>query len=96
MRDKKGKKGAIQDISDLIQKNFCDRKTNKFQSGIVYCLSQKDCNDVADKLSDLLPKLTVKPYHAGLSTEERTTTQKAWIQDKVKVRSCDNVFHNFQ
>ena len=85
VRAKKGKAVAIQDIATLIENNFCDKKTGRFQSGIVYCLSQKECNDTAEKLSCLVRRLTVKPYHAGLSGDERSTTQQAWIQDKVKV-----------
>ena len=85
VRTKKGKAGVIQDIAALIGNNFCDKKSGKFQSGIVYCLSQKECNDAADKLSSLVRSLTVRPYHAGLSGEERSSTQQAWIQDKVKV-----------
>ena len=85
VKPKKGKAGALQEIKSLIENYFCDKKTGKFQSGIVYCLSQKECNDTAEKLSAMVHRLTVRPYHAGLSTEERSNTQQAWIQDKVKV-----------
>ena len=87
VKAKKGKAGALQEIKTLIENYFCDKKTGKFQSGIVYCLSQKECNDTAEKLSSMVPRLTVRPYHAGLTTEERSSTQQAWIQDKVKVSS---------
>ena len=87
MKAKKGKAGALQEIKSLIENYFCDKKTGKFQSGIVYCLSQKECNDTAEKLSSMVHNLTVRPYHAGLSIEERSGTQQAWIQDKVKVTS---------
>ena len=85
VKAKKGKAGALQEIKSLIENYFCDKKTGKFQSGIVYCLSQKECNDTAEKLSSMVHSLTVRPYHAGLSYEERSDTQQAWIQDKVKV-----------
>ena len=87
VKAKKGKAGALQEIKSLIENYFCDKKTGKFQSGIVYCLSQKECNDTAEKLSSMVRGLTVRPYHAGLSFEERSSTQQAWIQDKVKVTS---------
>ena len=87
VKAKKGKAGALQEIKSLIENYFCDKKTGKFQSGIVYCLSQKECNDTAEKLSSMVHSLTVRPYHAGLTTEERSATQQAWIQDKVKVTS---------
>ena len=85
VRAKKGKAGAIQDIASLIENNFYDKKTRKFQSGIVYCLSQKECDDTAAELSSKVRNLSCRPYHAGLSGEERSTTQRSWIQDKVKV-----------
>ena len=91
MKAKKGKAGALQEIKSLIENYFCDKKTGKFQSGIVYCLSQKECNDTAEKLSSMVHSLTVRPYHAGLSFEERSSTQQAWIQEKVKVTSINTV-----
>ena len=84
VRTKKGKAGVVQEIASLIQNNFCDGKTGRVQSGIVYCLSQRDCDDTADKLASMVRGLTVKPYHAGLDNKERAQTQQDWIQDKVR------------
>ena len=83
----------MQEIASLIQNYFCDGKTGRVQSGIVYCLSQRDCDDTADKLSSLVRGLTVKPYHAGLDNRVRAQTQQEWIQDKVRHGSC--VFVSF-
>jgi len=85
VRSKKGKAGAVQEIAKLIQNSFLDPKTRRFQSGIVYCLSKKECDDTADTLTQSVRGLTAKPYHAGLSGEIRSQTQDDWIQDKVKV-----------
>ena len=85
VKPKKGKSGVVQEIGSLIQTHFSDSKTGKIQSGIVYCLSQKECDDTAEKLSNLVRNLTVRPYHAGLSHDERSQTQQDWIQDKVRV-----------
>ena len=73
--------GSVQQIASLIQDYFCDG--NRVQSGIVYCLSQRDCDDTADKLASMVRGLTVKPYHAGLDNKVRSQTQQDWIQDKV-------------
>ena len=81
VRTKKGKAGSVQEIASLIQNYFCDG--NRVQSGIVYCLSQRDCDDTADKLASMVRGLTVKPYHAGLDNKLRSQTQQDWIQDKV-------------
>jgi len=85
VRPKKGKAGAVQEIGKLIQNSFLDPKTRRFQSGIVYCLSKKECDDTAAALEQAVRGLTARPYHAGLSAEARSTTQDDWIQDKVKV-----------
>ena len=83
----------MQEIASLIQNYFCDGKTGRVQSGIVYCLSQRDCDDTAEKLSSLVRGLTVKPYHAGLDNRVRAQTQQEWIQDKV--RHGPGVFTSF-
>jgi len=82
---KKGKAGSVQEIGNLIKHSFYDSKTRKFQSGIVYCLSKKECDDTAQALQQQVKGLSAKPYHAGLGAEERAHTQDEWIQDKVKV-----------
>ena len=87
VRTKKGKAGSVQEIASLIQNYFCDGKTGRVQSGIVYCLSQRDCDDTADKLASMVRGLTVKPYHAGLDNKVRAQTQQDWIQDKVSETS---------
>jgi len=52
-------------------------------SGIVYCLSRKRVDEIAEKLNkDGIPTL---PYHAGLSSEERTKNQNRFIRDDVQV-----------
>ena len=85
VRPKKGKAGAVQEIAKFIQSNFYDSKSRKFQSGIVYCLSKKECEDTADALEKAVNNLSARPYHAGLTAENRSKIQDEWIQDKVKV-----------
>ena len=81
VRQKKGK--VVKDIATLIKANFC--KGRKFQSGIVYCLSKKECDETARELSQVVTGLTCRPYHAGLNPALRAETQDLWVQDKVKV-----------
>ncbi|MFY0675014.1 MAG: DNA helicase RecQ [Bacteroidia bacterium] len=55
----------------------------KNDSGIVYCLSRKSTEAVAEKLAGFGIKAGV--YHAGLPHEQRNQVQEDFINDKVKV-----------
>ncbi len=52
-------------------------------SGIVYCQARKTAESVADKLS--LGGIKARPYHAGLSPEERTRHQELFLRDEARV-----------
>ena len=52
-------------------------------SGIVYCLSRKRVDEVANKLRKRGVKAAA--YHAGLSSAERTRVQDAFLRDEVAV-----------
>ena len=73
---KKGK-ASTDDLSNIIQQQFRNK------TGIVYCLSKKDCDDTAKDMRKA--GIKAKAYHAGLGREERTATQDSWLQDKTKV-----------
>uniref|UniRef100_A0A0K8WKZ0 RecQ-like DNA helicase BLM n=3 Tax=Bactrocera latifrons TaxID=174628 RepID=A0A0K8WKZ0_BACLA len=51
--------------------------------GIVYCLSRKECEDVANKLH--ASGIKSLAYHAGLTDPMRETRQKDWLTGKVRV-----------
>ena len=53
------------------------------QSGIIYCLSRKQ----VDELSAMLDQegFSVKPYHAGLSDQERHRNHELFIRDDVQI-----------
>lgn len=69
-------KGAqvITDIADLL-KNHHNR-----ESGIVYCLARKTCENVAKQLRGQGIKCT--HYHAGMDSEARILVQKDWQRGK--------------
>ncbi|XP_063216247.1 recQ-like DNA helicase BLM isoform X3 [Bacillus rossius redtenbacheri] len=52
-------------------------------SGIVYCLSRRECDKVADDLKK--DSIKAVSYHAGLTDTVRSKVQTEWISDKVKV-----------
>ncbi|WGH75285.1 DNA helicase RecQ [Tenacibaculum tangerinum] len=60
---------------------FIQRRPN--EAGIVYCLSRKATEQLANKLQQ--SNIDAKAYHAGLSFEERAKTQEAFIKDDCEV-----------
>uniref|UniRef100_A0A182VYJ5 RecQ-like DNA helicase BLM n=1 Tax=Anopheles minimus TaxID=112268 RepID=A0A182VYJ5_9DIPT len=59
------------------------RKRYPRDTGIVYCLSKKECDQLADEFRRA--GIKAKSYHAGLTDSVRETTQKEWIGDRIKV-----------
>ncbi|HLT33798.1 MAG TPA: DNA helicase RecQ, partial [Aquaticitalea sp.] len=53
------------------------------ESGIIYCLSRKSTETLAGKLNK--SGFKAKAYHAGLSSEERTSIQEDFINDRVPI-----------
>ncbi|NOZ13356.1 MAG: DNA helicase RecQ [Acidobacteria bacterium] len=60
---------------------FMEKFSN--QSGIVYCVSRKETEQIAGKLTK--QGISALPYHAGMSAEERNRNQEAFIRDDVNV-----------
>ncbi|XP_052867460.1 recQ-like DNA helicase Blm [Anopheles cruzii] len=65
------------EMIELIKKKF-PRDT-----GIVYCLSKKECDQLA--MDFRKAGIKAKSYHAGLSDTVRDATQREWIGDRIKV-----------
>jgi ATP-dependent DNA helicase RecQ len=53
------------------------------ESGIVYCQSRKSSESVAGRLNE--DGIRAAPYHAGLTSGERTTNQELFLRDEVRV-----------
>jgi ATP-dependent DNA helicase RecQ len=53
------------------------------ESGIVYCASRATAERVAESLAGR--GYAAKPYHAGLTAEERATNQEQFLRDDVRI-----------
>jgi ATP-dependent DNA helicase RecQ len=53
------------------------------EAGIVYCLSRKRVDDIAEKL--VAAGFNAAPYHAGLSTTQRQKVQDDFLKDDVRI-----------
>lgn len=53
------------------------------ESGIIYCLSKKSTQSLADKLRDRGYQAAF--YHAGMSSDDRNTVQEAFINDDLQI-----------
>ncbi|ALC47068.1 mus309 [Drosophila busckii] len=68
---------TLEDISSFI------RTRPPTASGIIYCLSRKECDEVAKKMCTA--GIRAAAYHAGLTDTMRESRQKDWITNKVRV-----------
>ena len=59
-------------------------------SGIVYCASRKSAESLARNLDE--DGVSAKPYHAGLTSSERTKNQDAFLRDDVRVVTATIAF----
>lgn len=70
---------ALDRVKQII--DFIEEKPN--ESGIVYCLSRKTTEELAEKLQKI--GISAKSYHAGLDSKIRSKTQDEFINDDCKV-----------
>lgn len=61
-------------------------------SGIVYCATRKTVEAVAALLTASFPGRPVFPYHAGMSTEQRTGNQERFMQMPSAICVATNAF----
>ena len=70
---------ALDRVKQII--DFIESKPN--ESGIIYCLSRKTTEELAEKLTKA--GISSKAYHAGLDSELRSKTQDEFINDQCQV-----------
>jgi ATP-dependent DNA helicase RecQ len=70
------KKDALNTISTYVRQHRDD-------SGIIYCLSKKETEDLAEKLRK--SGFKARAYHAGLSKKIRENVQDAFIHDNITI-----------
>jgi len=58
-------------------------KQNTGKSGIIYCLSRKKVEEIAQALK--VNGIKAQPYHAGLDAKERAKTQDAFLMEDLDV-----------
>ncbi|KAL4887179.1 hypothetical protein BJY04DRAFT_213132 [Aspergillus karnatakaensis] len=76
---RKGKQAQlIANIAETINTSY------RQQCGIVYCLSRKACEHVAEALKKN-HRIKAEHYHAGLGSENRAETQRRWQRGEVHV-----------
>jgi len=59
-------------------------------AGIIYCFSRQRAEDMAQGLADR--GFSARAYHAGLSTEERSSVQDAFIADDLRIIAATTAF----
>lgn len=62
-------------------RGIVDRHANA--SGIVYCISRREVESLSGQLNEL--GYSARPYHAGLSDEERHENQDAFVEDRIRI-----------
>ncbi|GAA4779486.1 DNA helicase RecQ [Olivibacter ginsenosidimutans] len=70
------KKNVVKEIVKFI-------KNNPSKSGIIYCLSRKKVEEIAEVLN--LNGIKALPYHAGLDAKTRAETQDKFLMEDVEV-----------
>jgi ATP-dependent DNA helicase RecQ len=70
------KKDPVAQVFEIIKKF-------ENQSGIIYCFSKNQVDELTSILK--VKGMSVKPYHAGLGDVERSTNQELFIKDDVQI-----------
>ena len=79
----KAPKNRFQELYNFI----VDRKGD---SGIVYCITRKNVEEVCKKLED--KGVSVTKYHAGLTDQERNMNQDDFVNDRRQIMIATNAF----
>lgn len=74
--DVRAKQNVIKEIIKYV-------KQNSGKSGIIYCLSRKKVEEIAEALK--VNGIKAAPYHAGLDAKERAKTQDEFLMEELNV-----------
>ncbi len=74
---------AVQPAQDRIKNILEFLEERPLESGIIYCLSRKSTEAIAEKL--VKAGFKASAYHAGMSAEKRHKAQEDFITDKVPI-----------
>tara|TARA_B110000196_G_scaffold248019_1_gene217095 strand:- start:82 stop:2265 length:2184 start_codon:yes stop_codon:yes gene_type:complete len=73
----------IQPKKDVAKQIIQYIQTRKGESGVIYCLSRKKVEEIAEILQ--INGINALPYHAGLETKKRVMHQEAFLMDDCAV-----------
>jgi len=73
----------ISEKLDPFQQTISFLEKHKDQSGIIYCFSRRQVDELTEDLN--ANGYSVKPYHAGLSELERSENQESFIRDDTNI-----------
>ncbi|KAI8977463.1 P-loop containing nucleoside triphosphate hydrolase protein [Mycotypha africana] len=82
---KKSHKTLLLDINNFI------KEQNAGKSGIIYCITKKDCENVAESLRKNFG-VSIKHYHAAMTAAERAEVQREWQTGGVQVIAATIAF----
>ena len=68
---------TIEQIVTFIKKNHLN------SSGIIYCLTKQECEDVSAELNK--HGMNTAFFHAGMTNQKRIQTHEAWLVDEIRV-----------
>lgn len=88
--DRKNLRWIVERPSDKYTALIRILKRNNGKSGIVYCISRRVTEEICSKLC--ADGYAATRYHAGLSAEERTANQEAFLRDEAQIITATNAF----
>ncbi|KCV72799.1 bloom syndrome protein, variant [Fonticula alba] len=68
---------SMQEVYNIIRQSFAGK------SGIVYCLSKRECETLAEFL--VKQRISAAAYHAGMPSDERSAIQSGWMAKRYQV-----------
>jgi bloom syndrome protein len=73
-----GKKNTLPEIVNII------KASHPNETGVIYCLARKSCEEVAMQLRDQY-KIKAHHFHAQMTADDKRMVQEAWYKGKIHV-----------